>query len=224
YPGRGGGSRRPAGESDPGNGPLVPGRNRAGVLGSPVGGSPLWENFHRLFGRRGHRGGGVSYAPNGGRIFRGECLRRYPHPGAAAADAAGGCEPHRYKRGRGHHEGSDGYRGGRYVMERRAVLIVLDGGGIGALPDAHLFGDEGCNTLGNVARQVGLNLPHLQRLGLGNIAPLEGIDPVAAPLAAYGKMAERSPGKDTTTGHWEMAGIILTKPFPVYPNGFPPEI
>lgn len=109
-------------------------------------------------------------------------------------------------------------------MKRRVMLIVLDGVGIGALPDAHLFGDEGSNTLGNVARQVGLNLPHLQRLGLGNIAPLEGIDPVAAPLAAYGKMAERSPGKDTTTGHWEMAGIILTKPFPVYPNGFPPEI
>jgi len=109
-------------------------------------------------------------------------------------------------------------------MKRRVMLIVLDGVGIGALPDAHLFGDEGSNTLGNVARQVGLNLPHLQRLGLGNIAPLEGIDPVAAPLAAYGKMAERSPGKDTTTGHWEMAGIILDKPFPVYPNGFPPEV
>lgn len=104
------------------------------------------------------------------------------------------------------------------------MLIVLDGVGIGALPDAHLYGDEGSNTLGNIARQVRLKLPHLTRLGLGNIAPLEGIDPQEQPLAAYGKMGERSPGKDTTTGHWEMAGIILDKPFPLYPEGFPPEI
>lgn len=109
-------------------------------------------------------------------------------------------------------------------MKRRVMLIVLDGVGIGALPDAHLFGDEGSNTLGNVARRVQLQLPCLGSLGLGNIAPLEGIAPAAHPLAAYGKMAERSPGKDTTTGHWEMAGIILDKPFPVYPNGFPPEV
>lgn len=109
-------------------------------------------------------------------------------------------------------------------MNRRVMLIVLDGVGIGALPDAHLYGDEGSNTLGNIARQVRLKLPHLTRLGLGNIAPLEGIDPQEQPLAAYGKMGERSPGKDTTTGHWEMAGIILDKPFPLYPEGFPPEI
>lgn len=109
-------------------------------------------------------------------------------------------------------------------MKRRVMLIVLDGVGIGALPDAHLYGDEGSNTLGNIARQVRLKLPHLTRLGLGNIAPLEGIDPQEQPLAAYGKMGERSPGKDTTTGHWEMAGIILDKPFPLYPEGFPPEI
>lgn len=109
-------------------------------------------------------------------------------------------------------------------MKRRVMLIVLDGVGIGALPDAHLYDDEGSNTLGNIARQVGLKLPHLTRLGLGNIAPLEGIEPQEQAQAAYGKMGERSPGKDTTTGHWEMAGIILDKPFPVYPEGFPPEI
>ncbi|NLL18467.1 MAG: phosphopentomutase [Clostridia bacterium] len=109
-------------------------------------------------------------------------------------------------------------------MSKRVMLIVLDSVGIGALPDAYLYGDEGSNTLGNIARQVKLSLPNLRRLGLGNILPLEGIPPVPAPLGAYGKMGELSPGKDTTTGHWELAGIVLDKPFPLYPKGFPREI
>lgn len=107
---------------------------------------------------------------------------------------------------------------------RRVMLIVLDSVGVGALPDAHLYGDEGSNTLGNIAQRVKMELPNLQKLGLANIIPLEGIEPVEQPLGAYGKMAESSPGKDTTTGHWEMAGIILEQSFPLYPEGFPKEI
>lgn len=107
---------------------------------------------------------------------------------------------------------------------KRVVIVVLDSVGVGALPDAHKYGDEGSNTLGNIAAAVPLNLPHLARLGLGNIIPLRGIDPVNNPSAAYGKMASQAPGKDTTTGHWELAGLILERPFPLYPQGFPPEI
>lgn len=104
----------------------------------------------------------------------------------------------------------------------RVVLIVLDSCGVGELPDAFKYGDEGSNTLGNTARAVGgLHLPNLQKLGLGNVASISGVEPQDEPLASYGKMAEISPGKDSTTGHWEMAGVILKKPFPVYPHGFP---
>ncbi|MCL5779938.1 MAG: phosphopentomutase [Firmicutes bacterium] len=107
----------------------------------------------------------------------------------------------------------------------RVTLIVLDSVGIGELPDACDYGDQGCNTLANVAKTVKeLKLPNLGRLGLGNIHPIEGVPPAAEPLGAYGKMAEKSKGKDTTTGHWELAGIILENPFPTYPQGFPPEI
>ncbi|MEW6446569.1 MAG: phosphopentomutase [Bacillota bacterium] len=107
----------------------------------------------------------------------------------------------------------------------RVVIVVLDGTGIGALPDAARYGDEGSNTLGNLAEAVGgLDLPNLENLGLGNIGRIRGVPPVARPAAAWGKMAERSPGKDTTTGHWELAGVILDRPFPVYPHGFPPEV
>jgi phosphopentomutase len=108
---------------------------------------------------------------------------------------------------------------------RKAVIIVLDGVGIGALPDASAYGDEGSNTLANLARVVGgLDLPNLERLGLGNIAPLEGVAPQSNPLGAYGMMAEASPGKDSTSGHWEMMGLVLDKPFPTYPKGFPPAV
>ncbi|MER3501059.1 MAG: phosphopentomutase [Candidatus Fervidibacterota bacterium] len=111
------------------------------------------------------------------------------------------------------------------MARRRAILLVMDGVGIGELPDAAQYNDEGSHTLGNVARAVGgLKLPTLQRLGLGNIEPLDGVPPVEKPQACYGKMRERSAGKDTTTGHWELAGIIRTNPFPTYPNGFPPDI
>lgn len=108
---------------------------------------------------------------------------------------------------------------------RKVTIIVLDSAGIGVLPDAEQYGDHGCNTLGNCSLAVGgLKLPHLGRLGLGLLTNLAGVPAVDKPLASYGKMVERSPGKDTTTGHWELAGIILEKPFPVYPDGFPTEI
>ena len=107
----------------------------------------------------------------------------------------------------------------------RFIVIVLDSVGIGEAPDAAAFGDVGSHTLGNIARVVGgLQVPHLERLGLANIAILEGVLPQTKPAAAYGKMAEISAGKDTTSGHWELMGIEVSKAFPLYPNGFPPEI
>jgi len=106
----------------------------------------------------------------------------------------------------------------------RVVWIVLDSVGIGEMPDAVAYGDVGSNTLGNIARQRGLNVPNLARLGLGNIRPLDGIAPTAEPMASFGRCALASPGKDTTTGHWEMAGIHLDKPLPLFPRGFPREI
>jgi phosphopentomutase len=111
------------------------------------------------------------------------------------------------------------------MKANRVIVIVLDSVGIGETPDALEFGDVGSNTLGNTAWAVGgLALPHLEALGLANIALVEGVRPQAIPTAAYGKMAEVSPGKDTTTGHWELMGIQLKQPFPLYPDGFPPEV
>lgn len=112
-------------------------------------------------------------------------------------------------------------------MQRRprAALIVLDGVGIGDAPDAGLYGDEGSDTLGNTARAVGgLHMPHMQRLGLGNAADVAGVPPAANPAGCYGRLTERSAGKDTTTGHWELAGLLLDEPFPTYPDGFPEEV
>jgi phosphopentomutase len=104
-------------------------------------------------------------------------------------------------------------------------VIVLDSVGIGELPDAAAFDDVGSHTLGNMARVVGgLKTPHLEVMGLANIAILEGVLPQTKPTAAYGKMAEKSAGKDTTTGHWELMGLQLAQPFPLYPDGFPPEV
>lgn len=110
-------------------------------------------------------------------------------------------------------------------MMKRAIVLILDGVGIGELPDAAQYSDQGSNTLGNLARKCGgLNLPVLERLGLGNIDSIEGIKKVDDSLACFGKMAEKSPGKDSTYGHWELFGVILKAPFPTYPNGFPNEI
>src|SRR5271165_2056072 len=106
----------------------------------------------------------------------------------------------------------------------RVIWIVLDSVGIGEMPDCAAYGDCGSVTLGNIARLRGLSLPHMAALGLGNIKPLAGIPPAVEPLGAYGRCTLASPGKDTTTGHWEMAGIHLEKPFPLFPHGFPPEI
>lgn len=106
----------------------------------------------------------------------------------------------------------------------RAICIVLDSVGVGALPDAKEYGDEGSATLQNTAKAVGgLRLPVMGRLGLGNIDHVEGVAPVAAPEGGFAKMRELSPGKDTTTGHWEMMGIKLDFPFPLFPDGFPAD-
>lgn len=102
----------------------------------------------------------------------------------------------------------------------RVIWIVLDSVGIGEMPDAAAYGDAGSNTLGNIARLRPLHLPNFASLGLGNIAPVAGVGPVDQPTAAYGKCTLASPGKDTTTGHWEMVGIHLDQPLPLYPNGF----
>ncbi|MEA3466511.1 MAG: phosphopentomutase [Thermodesulfobacteriota bacterium] len=111
------------------------------------------------------------------------------------------------------------------MIFKRVVLIVLDGVGCGALPDADEYGDVGANTLGHVARDCGgLRLPTLQRLGLGNIVDMVGVPRTVAPLAAWGRMVECSVGKDSTTGHWEMAGAEQKRPFATYPHGFPAEI
>ena len=110
-------------------------------------------------------------------------------------------------------------------MKKRVILIVLDSVGIGALPDAADFGDAGSNTLGNIRRVRGrLALPNLYRLGLANIEGSELPDAVAAPAGAYGRCAERTHAKDTTCGHWEMAGHHLDEPFRTYPNGFPEDL
>jgi len=111
----------------------------------------------------------------------------------------------------------------------RVIVIVLDSVGIGELPDAAAYGDEGSNTLGNIARQVPLNIPTLRSLGLGRVVSLDSraanlsgsLSPV---IGAYGRMAEASPGKDSVTGHWEMMGVVLDRPFPTFPHGFPADL
>ena len=118
----------------------------------------------------------------------------------------------------------------RRRAKMRALIIVFDGVGIGELPDAGKYGDEGSNTLVNTSRAAGgLSLPNLERLGLGNLAAdagheIPGVAVSQNPVASYGIMAEKSPGKDTTTGHWEIAGIQLERGFPTYPEGFPDEV
>ena len=104
-------------------------------------------------------------------------------------------------------------------------MIVLDAVGAGELPDAAQYGDEGSDTLGNVARAVGgLDLPSLEALGLGNVEPLEGCPPQPGAPAVAGRLVERSKGKDTTTGHWELMGVVTAQPFPTYPHGFPHDV
>ena len=110
-------------------------------------------------------------------------------------------------------------------MKRRAAIIVLDGVGIGEAPDAAAYGDTGSNTLGNLSRAVGgFALPNLERAGLGRLAPLLGMRPTDTPNAAQGILVPASAGKDSTTGHWEIAGVHLAKAFPTYPSGFPGDL
>ena len=106
----------------------------------------------------------------------------------------------------------------------RIVLMVLDSAGIGEMPDAAAWGDAGADTLGNILKSRKVNLPNLQQLGLGNIRPLQDLEAIENPTGSFGKCALKSNGKDTTTGHWEMAGIVLTKAFPTFPQGFPQRI
>ena len=109
-------------------------------------------------------------------------------------------------------------------MFDRVIWIVLDSVGVGAMPDAASYGDEGSDTVGNIARMRGVKVPELCRLGLGNLKPIPQLPRAVAPEGCYGRCTLASPGKDTTTGHWEMAGIHLAKPFPLFPRGFPPEV
>ena len=109
------------------------------------------------------------------------------------------------------------------VRFERIIAIELDSVGIGALPDAARYGDEGSDTLGNIVRQVPLHLPTLRQLGLDRLVPALG-PPHGTPAGAWGRMAEASAGKDSVTGHWEMAGIVLEQAFPTFPGGFPPEV
>ncbi len=110
-------------------------------------------------------------------------------------------------------------------MINRITILVMDSVGIGALPDAEKFGDKGANTLGNIAKEMdGINLPNLVKLGLGNIDGIKGVSKIEKPIGSYGRSNEISNGKDTTTGHWEMAGLYLKEPFKTYPNGFPEHI
>jgi len=108
----------------------------------------------------------------------------------------------------------------------RVILLVIDSAGIGELPDAAVYGDEGSNTIGNIAAQVGLAVPFLRSLGLGRVVTLDATGPGEAQPAsgAFGRMAEASPGKDSVTGHWEMAGVVLAQAFPTFPAGFPAEV
>ena len=108
------------------------------------------------------------------------------------------------------------------MRPNRVVLIVMDSVGIGELPDAEKYGDQGSNTVGNIARLVPLRVPTLRRLGLAKVVDIGG--PAGPALGGWGRMAERSPGKDSVTGHWEMAGVVLEQPFPTFPNGFSAEL
>ena len=108
-------------------------------------------------------------------------------------------------------------------MIDRVILIVLDSVGTGELPDAAAYGDDGSDTLGNIARQVPLRVPTLRRLGLARVANVPP-ERDGEPIGAFGRMAEASPGKDSVTGHWELMGLVLDRPFPVYPGGFPPSL
>jgi phosphopentomutase len=107
----------------------------------------------------------------------------------------------------------------------RAILVVLDGVGVGNAPDADAYGDEGASSLEHCAQAIGgLELPNLGELGLGNITPIKGTPPRMETAGSYGRMVEAAAGKDSTTGHWEMTGVVLQKPLPTYPNGFPPDL
>jgi phosphopentomutase len=114
---------------------------------------------------------------------------------------------------------------GRWEGVERVALVMCDSLGVGGAPDAAAYGDEGSDTVGNTSRAVGgLHLPNLRKLGLGHLTPVQGVPPDGDPGTAHGSLTERSAGKDSITGHWEVAGIVLDRPFPTYPEGFPDDI
>ena len=110
------------------------------------------------------------------------------------------------------------------MKKQRVIILVIDSCGVGAMPDAAKWGDEGSNTLVGASRAAGFAIPNMRDMGIWNIDGLPHAQAVATPIAAYGRMAERSQGKDTTVGHWEIAGVVSPRPFPTYPDGFPPEV
>jgi phosphopentomutase len=112
----------------------------------------------------------------------------------------------------------------REIRPQRVIVIVLDSVGIGELPDAAMYGDHGSNTLGNIARRVGLRVPTLEALGLSRLIDVPGLETAGQPRGAFGRMAEASAGKDSVTGHWELMGLVLDRPFPVFPKGFPTDL
>ena len=110
------------------------------------------------------------------------------------------------------------------MKTKRAYIIVLDSFGIGAQPDAAEFGDHGCNTLASIVQSENYATPHMKQLGIFNIDGVDCGEKEAAPIGSFGRLTELSRGKDTTIGHWEIAGIVSEKPLPTYPDGFPPEV
>lgn len=113
----------------------------------------------------------------------------------------------------------------KHPLYKRVVLLIMDGCGCGATPDAKQYGDEASNTLGHISRAVpGMALPHFTEMGLGNITPMDNVPSIRAPHGAVGRLRQKSMGKDTTTGHWELCGLVLSTPFPTFPNGFPSDL
>src|SRR3954468_16411137 len=110
------------------------------------------------------------------------------------------------------------------VLPNRVILIVMDSVGAGELPDADAYGDRGSDTLGNIATILPLRVPTLRRFGLERVSHVPATSPPPVPIAAFGRMAEASPGKDSVTGHWELMGLVLKRPFPTFPNGFPADL
>src|SRR6266536_4814203 len=231
------GPRRPP-RHGPHRGPAAGGWVRGCRAGHGRAGQPAHDGQeparHAARGRR--RAG-----PHGHRHLRAVPEVRQSDPGGAPGGAAGHPAVHRLQAGSlmvegsgggseptgepGRGRGPGGASGRRSARPRRIAVIVCDSLGVGAAPDAAHYGDAGANTIAHTAAAVGgLHLPNLGAWGLGRLTEIPGVPPVEPAAAVVARMAERSAGKDTTTGHWEMMGVVLAAPFPTYPDGFPPEV